>query len=159
MLPEDLKQLLIAFNEHGVEYLIVGGYAVAAHAEPRATKDLDLWIRSEIANSEAVYKALASFGAPLAGLSPADFRDDPNSVFQIGQPPARVDILQHIDGVGFEEAWHDRHEAIVEGIPAHVISVQHLIQNKLASGRSRDLVDVEAIREAQMLKDSFPPQD
>lgn len=156
MLPEDLKQLLVAFNEHGVEYLIVGGYAVAAHAEPRATKDLDLWIRSEAANSEAVYRALAYYGAPLAGLSPADFRDDPDSVFQIGQPPARVDILQQIDGVEFEEAWRDRHEAIVEGIPAHVISIQHLIQNKLASGRSRDLADVEAIREAQAINDCRP---
>jgi len=91
ILPEDLKQLLLAFNAHGVDYLVIGGYAVGVYAEPRATKDLDLFIRADIRNSEAVYRALAAFGAPLAGLTPADFRDDPNSIFQIGQPPARVD--------------------------------------------------------------------
>src|SRR5262249_35079515 len=98
--------------------------------------------------SHAVFEALAIFGAPLDGLSPADFREDPNSVFQIGQPPARVDILQRIDGVEFEEAWQDRYEVVVAGVPTHVISARHLIQNKLASGRSRDLADVEAVREA-----------
>jgi Nucleotidyl transferase of unknown function (DUF2204) len=149
MLPEDLRQLLLAFNAHGVEYLIVGGYAVGAYAEPRATKDLDLFIRSEVRNSEAVFRALAVYGAPVSGLTPADFRDDPFSVFQIGQPPARVDILQHIDGVDFDVAWSARTETQVGGVPAHVISAEHLIQNKLASGRMRDLADVEAIREAQ----------
>jgi hypothetical protein len=84
ILPEDLKQLLRAFNEHGVEYLVVGGYAVGVYAEPRATKDLDLFIRSEVKNSAAVFRALAAYGAPIAGLTPADFCDDPNSVFQIG---------------------------------------------------------------------------
>jgi hypothetical protein len=147
MLPEDLRQLLLAFNAHGVEYLVVGGYAVGTYAEPRATKDLDLFIRSEVQNSEAVYRALAAYGAPVAELTAADFRDDPHSVFQIGQPPARVDILQHIDGVDFDPAW-ERTEASVEGVPAHIISREHLIQNKLQSGRMRDLADVEAIREA-----------
>ena len=148
MLPEDLRQLLLAFNAHGVEYLVVGGYAVGIYAEPRATKDLDLFIRSELRNSDAVYRALAAYGTPIAGLTPADFRDDPNSVFQIGQPPARIDILQHIDGVDFDEAWRQRTEASIDGVSAHVISAPHLIQNKLRSGRMRDLADVEAIREA-----------
>lgn len=147
-LPEDLKQLLLAFNANGVEYLVVGGYAVGVHAEPRATKDLDLFIRSDAANSEAMYRALADFGAPLTGLTPADFRDDPKSVFQIGQPPARVDILQSIDGVEFDEAWRDRIEVPLEGVSTQVISAEHLIRNKLQSGRARDLADVEAIREA-----------
>ncbi|WP_263357996.1 nucleotidyltransferase [Acidicapsa ligni] len=150
MLPEDLKQLLLAFNANEVEYLVVGGYAVGIHAEPRATKDLDLFIRSADKNSKAVYCALVAYGAPLVGLTPADFRDDPDSVFQIGQPPARVDILQHISGVEFEEAWKQRTEAIVDGVPAHIISIEHLIQNKLESGRMQDLADVEAIREAQI---------
>jgi hypothetical protein len=148
MLPEDLRQLLLAFNAHGVEYLVVGGYAVGIYAEPRATKDLDLFIRSEVKNSEAVYRALAVYGAPIAGLTPADFRDDPHSVFQIGHPPARIDILQSIDGVDFEEAWTQRTEATLNNVTAHVISAEHLIQNKLKSGRIRDLADVEAIREA-----------
>lgn len=148
ILPEDLKQLLLAFNAHGVEYLIIGGYAVGVYCEPRATKVLDLFIRADTRNSEAVYCALAAFGAPLAGLTPANFRDDPNSIFQIGLPPARVDILQHIVGVTFDEAWKQRKEASLDEIATHVISAEHLIQNKLQSGRMRDLADVEAIREA-----------
>ena len=148
ILPEDLKQLLLAFNVHGVEYLIIGGYAVGVYSEPRATKDLDLFIRADIRNSEAVYRALAAFGAPIDGLTPADFRDDPNSIFQIGLPPTRVDILQHIVGVNFDEAWEHRTETTVDGVATHVIAVEDLIQNKLQSGRMRDLADVEAIREA-----------
>jgi hypothetical protein len=147
-LPEDLKQLLLAFNAHGVEYLVVGGWAVGFYSEPRSTKDIDLFIRSGLKNSEAVFRALADFGAPLAGLTPADFRDSPTSIFQIGREPARADILQGIDGVDFDDAWPKRVELTLEGVPVHVVSAQDLIQNKLASGRLRDLADVEAIRDA-----------
>ena len=101
-----------------------------------------------MSNSEAVFRALAAYGAPLAGLSAADFREDPNSVFQIGQPPARIDILQHIDGVSFDEAWNERTEALLSDIPTHFISANHLIRNKLNTGRMRDLADAEAIRAA-----------
>lgn len=157
MLPEDLKQLLRAFNEHKVEYLIVGGYAVALYAEPRATKDLDLFIRPESANSERVYLALTAYGAPMAGLAAADFTE-PGSIFQIGVAPARVDVLLQIEGVSFDEAWSKRVDIMLEGVSAHVISAQHLIQNKLHSGRARDLADVEAIRFAlgQSNKNSRP---
>jgi predicted nucleotidyltransferase len=148
ILPEDLKQLLLAFNANGVEYLVVGGWAVGFYSDPRSTKDIDLFIRSEVKNSEAVFRALAEFGAPIAGLTPADFRDSPNAVFQLGNSPARADILQAIDGVEFEEAWRNRVELSLEGIAVHVISAEHLIQNKLKSGRLSDLADVEAIREA-----------
>lgn len=148
-MDKDLKELLLAFNEHGVEYLVVGGYAVGVHSEPRATKDLDIFIRADAKNSEAVFRALGDYGAPLAGLTPENFRDEPASVFQIGVPPQRIDILQSIDGVAFADAWKDRTEALVDGeVPAYVISREHLIQNKLASGRTRDLADVEAIRDA-----------
>ena len=147
-LPEDLRQLLLALNEHGVEYLVVGGWAVGFYSEPRSTKDIDLFIRSGIRNSEAVFRALAEFGAPLAGLSPADFRDNSTSVFQLGATPARADILQSIDGVAFDEAWPHRVELSLDGIAVHVISAEHLIQNKLKSGRLSDLADVEAIRDA-----------
>ncbi len=147
-LPEDLRQLLLAFNSHGVEYLVVGGWAVGFYSEPRATKDIDLFIRSGVKNSEAVFRALAEFGAPLAELTPADFRDSPTSVFQLGHAPARADILQSIDGVEFDDAWPRRVEFTLEGIAVHVISPEQLTQNKLQSGRLRDLADVEAIREA-----------
>ena len=152
-LPEDLKQLLAAFNLNGVEYLVVRGYAVGIHSEQRATKDLDLFIRSELKNSEAVYRALAEFGAPLDDITAADFRCDPNTVFQIGQPPARVDILQRIEGVDFDEAWKERIEANLDGIATHVISARHLVENKLLVGRLRDQADVEAIREAEKAAD------
>ncbi|MGC2636705.1 MAG: nucleotidyltransferase [Acidobacteriaceae bacterium] len=109
MMPADLKELLRVLNAHGVKFLVVGGYAFGAYAEPRATKDLDLFIRSDKENSEAIYRALADFGAPLSSFSPADFRD--GSCFQIGGPPGRIDILQQIDGITFDEAWKNRVEA------------------------------------------------
>ena len=145
MMPKDLKELLRAFNDHGVRYLVVGGYAFGVHAEPRATKDLDLFIGAEKENSEAVFRALAQYGAPLASLSPTDFRD--GTIFQIGQPPARIDLLQHIDGVSFEEAWENRIEGLWDGeIRTAVISKEDLIRNKLASGREQDILDVKKLR-------------
>ncbi len=147
-LPEDLRQLLLALNAHGVEYLVVGGWAVGFYSEPRSTKDIDLFIRSEIRNSEAVFRALAEFGAPIAGLTPSDFRDQPSSIFQLGFSPARADILQSIDGVDFESAWKNRVRFTLDGVEVNVISSQQLIENKLKSGRLSDLADVEAIRDA-----------
>ena len=147
MMPKDLKELLRAFNDHEVKYLIVGGYAYGVHAEPRATKDLDIFIRSDQENSQAVFGALAQFGAPLDGLSPADFMD--GSTFQIGQPPARVDLLQQIDGISFDEAWKNRIEGLIEGeIRIMVISKNDLIRNKLASGREQDILDAKRLRTA-----------
>jgi len=147
MMPKDLKDLLQAFNDHGVRYLVVGGYAFGVHAEPRATKDLDLLIRSDEANSAAVYRALTQYGAPLDGLSRQDFVD--GSAFQIGQPPARVDILQRIDGVTFDEAWQNRIEGLVDGeVKVNVISKEDLIRNKLACAREQDLLDVKKLRAA-----------
>ena len=147
MMPKALKDLLRAFNEHGVKYLVVGGYAFGVHAEPRATKDLDLLVRSDEANSAAVYRALTQYGAPLDGLSPQDFVD--GSAFQIGQPPARVDILQRIDGLTFDEAWQNRIEGLLDGqVKVNVISKDDLIRNKLASGREQDLLDAKKLRAA-----------
>ena len=145
MMPKDLKELLRAFNDHGVKYLVVGGYAFGVHAEPRATKDLDLFVRSDEENSKAVFRALAQYGAPLSGLSPADFMD--SSTFQIGQPPARIDLLQQIDGISFDEAWENRIEGLVDGeVQVSIISKSDLIRNKLASGREQDLLDAKMLR-------------
>lgn len=148
ILPEDLRQLLLALNAHGVEYLVVGGWAVGYYAEPRSTKDIDIFIRASVKNSEAVFRALADFGAPLAGVTPADFRDCSTSIFQLGHSPARADFLQSIDAVDFDEAWEKREQFTLEGVSVNVISAEHLIRNKLKSGRLSDLADVEAIREA-----------
>jgi hypothetical protein len=145
MMPKDLKELLRVFNDHGVKYLVVGGYAYGVHAEPRATKDLDIYIGSDESNSKAVFRALSEFGAPLDGLSPADFVD--GSTFQIGQPPARIDLLQQIDGIGFEEAWKNRIQGLIDGdIPVMVISRKDLIRNKVATGREQDVLDAKKLR-------------
>lgn len=147
-MPEDLKELLRAFNDQAVKFLIVGGYAFGVHAEPRATKDLDIFVRSDEENGKAVFRALAQYGAPLGGLTPSDFMD--GTTFQIGQPPARIDILQHIDGVTFDEAWENRIEGIIDGqIQAAVISRDDLIRNKLATGREQDILDVKKLRTAK----------
>jgi len=147
MMPDDLKELLRAFNDHGVKYLIVGGYAFGVHAEPRATKDLDIFIRSDEENSKAIFRALAQYGAPVGDLTVADFMD--GATFQIGQPPARIDILQQIDGIAFDAAWANRIEGMIEGqIQAPVISRDDLIRNKLATGREQDVLDVKKLRAA-----------
>jgi len=147
MMTKDMKDLLGALNAHAVEYLVIGGYAYGVHLEPRATKDLDIFIRSDEKNSKAIFQALAEFGAPLDGMSPADFRD--GTVFQIGQPPERVDILQLIDGVTFDEAWEHRIVGKIDGeVPTSVISRDDLIRNKLASGREQDLLDVKKLQAA-----------
>lgn len=145
MMPKDLKDLLRAFNDHRVRFLVVGGYAFGVHAEPRATKDLDLFIRSDEENSVAVFHALTQYGAPLEGLGPRDFMD--GSTFQVGQPPARVDILQQIDGLTFDEAWENRIEGLIDGeVHVNVISRNDLIRNKLATGREQDALDVKKLR-------------
>src|ERR1700757_4373558 len=108
---EDFKELLSAFNAHSVKYLVVGGYAVSFHAQPRATKDLDLFIKADPANAKATFAALASFGAPLSGISVEDLCD-PSKCVGFGREPAAVDILPAIDGVTFDEAWERRVEGI-----------------------------------------------
>jgi hypothetical protein len=144
-MTKDMKDLLRVLNAHAVKYLVVGGYAYGVHLEPRTTKDLDLFIRADEENSKAIFAALAAFGAPLDGLTPADFRD--GTAFQMGQPPERVDILQQIDGITFDEAWEHRLEGQIDGeIATFVISKDDLIRNKLACGRDQDLLDVKKLR-------------
>ena len=103
----DFEDLLAAFNAPGVEYLVVDAHALAAHGHPRASKDLDVWVNATADNAERVYRALASFGAPLDDLGVDDL-STAGTIFQIGVEPVRVDIITSIDGVDFEEAWPDR---------------------------------------------------
>lgn len=147
---DDFKALLSAFNAHSVKYLIVGGYAVSLYAQPRATKDLDVWIKADPANAHAIYSALASFGAPLDGIGEADL-SDPRKFIRFGTAPIAVDILPGIDGVEFDAAWERRQERVIgptQNLRAFFISKEDLIAAKLAAGRLRDLADVEEIREA-----------
>jgi hypothetical protein len=146
----DFKELLQSFHAHRVKYLIVGGYAVSFHAQPRVTKDLDLFIQASGENARAVYAALASFGAPLEGITGEDFAD-PAKFIRFGRAPVAIDILSSIDGVNFDEAWSRRVEGVIDeatGLVAYFISRDDLIASKLAAGRARDLADVEEIREA-----------
>ncbi len=138
----DFKELLLAFNVHNVEYLIVGAHALAAHGHVRATKDLYVWVRPEEWNAQRVLQALSDFGAPLSGLT-ADDLTRKQTIFQIGLPPLRIDIITSIDGVEFSEAWPDRLETSFGGVPAFVLSRHHLIANKKTSARLQDLADVQ----------------
>lgn len=138
----DFKDLLSTFNDHGVEYLVVGGHALAAHGLIRATKDLDVFVRPHPDNAPRVFRALAAFGAPLADLTVADL-EQPGLIFQIGLPPVRVDVLTAIDAVRFDEAYAARVEAELGGVSVPVISRRHLIANKKSAGRKQDLADVE----------------
>jgi predicted nucleotidyltransferase len=151
-MDSNLRELLSALNEHGVRYVIVGGYAVGVHAQPRVTKDLDVFIDATPANAEAVYSALTRFGAPLSDVQVTDFLI-PASILRIGVPPICVEIMQQIDGVTFETAYAGSEEYLVDGdVPARYISAEHLILNKRTAGRLQDLADVEAVLRAQQLK-------
>jgi len=137
-------------NAKSVRYLVVGGHAVSLHAQPRTTKDIDILIAVDPENSGRVFAALREFGAPLAGLKPADFAER-GKFFRMGRAPLGIDILPEIDGMSFERAWPNRTEAVVDdgsGLKAFFISRADLITNKLASGRPQDIADVAALRDA-----------
>ena len=136
----DFVEMLSALSDAGADYLIVGAHALAAHGHPRATGDLDIWVRSTPANAARVYAALAHFGAPLTDLSVTDLIT-PDLIFQIGVPPVRIDILTGISGVTFDEAWPSRLTVSLEGLQVPVMGKECLIRNKRAAGRPRDLVD------------------
>ena len=147
---QDYKDLLSAFHAHGVRYLIVGGFAVIFHAQPRFTKDLDLFIKADPANAQATYAALAEFGVSLQDIRPEDFADR-GSFFRFGRDPKGFDILPHIPGVDFDAAWERRVETVIDpatGLKANFISAGDLIASKLASGRPQDIADADALRKA-----------
>jgi hypothetical protein len=147
---QDYKDLLSAFQSHGVKYLVVGGFAVIFHSQPRFTTDRDLFIKPDPENAKATYAALAEFGAPLQGIRAEDLINL-ESFFRFGREPRGFDILPSIPGIDFDAAWENRVETVIDavgGLGANFISAEDLIASKLASGRARDLADVEAIREA-----------
>jgi len=117
----DFSDLLKIFNANGVEYLVIGGYALIQYAEPRYTKDLDLWISTDTENAGAVYQSLQSFGAPLEGLTQKDFSED-GFFYQMGRPPVRIDILMGIPGLSFQEAWERRETVWFDDLPVLFIS-------------------------------------
>lgn len=141
----DFKELLKIFAEKEVKYLIIGGYAVAKHAEPRYTKDLDIWISNSNENAEQVYLALREFGAPLTNMVVEDFTV-PTLVFQIGIEPSRIDILMGLKDLSFDNCWARRAVAYIGDLELNFISIDDLIFNKQLAGRPQDLNDVEILK-------------
>jgi predicted nucleotidyltransferase len=144
MLNKDYRDLLSVLSEEKVEFLLIGAYALAAHGFPRATMDIDFWIKPTAPNAEAAMKALNRFGAPTDDVSASDFQAE-NTVFQIGVAPRRIDIVTSIDGLKFDEAFSRSETIEIDGIPVHVLSVADLIVNKRATGRTKDLADAEML--------------
>ena len=141
---QDFVDLLRVFAAHDVRCLVVGAYALGVHGRPRATGDLDVWVEATADNAANVMRALADFGAPLAEVSAADFAR-PGVVFQMGLPPARIDVLTEITGVSFAEAWAGRVRAPFGPVEVDVIGREAFIRNKRATGRAKDLGDVESL--------------
>lgn len=143
-LNPDFRDMLLTLNDAEVDYLVVGAYAVAAHGQPRATGDLDIWVRPDEPNAKKVYLAMQTFGTPTHLIKEKDFAV-PSVVFQIGVPPGRIDILTVISGIDFDSAWASRIEVTMDGVTFPVIGRDDLLINKRSSGRPKDLADVDAL--------------
>ncbi|MEX2478627.1 MAG: DUF6036 family nucleotidyltransferase [Gracilimonas sp.] len=141
---QDFKEFIKLLHKHNVKYLIVGGYAYAIHAEPRFTKDLDIFIRSDQENAEKMMAVFEDFGFESLDLEPDDFVK-PDQVIQIGYPPLRIDILTSITGVDFDEAWKNRVEGKYDQQKAIFIGKSDLVKNKKATGRKSDLDDIDKL--------------
>lgn len=153
-LGADFCDLLSVFHARGVKYLIIEGWAVSVHAQPRATLDIDIFVSPHRGNLEVVYEALLQFGAPLKNMDKRQFLE-PGAYFRFGAPPNQVDIFPGIPGVEFEACWPKRVEVPLDcesPLSANIISAEDLIAAKIASGREQDLADVQAIRRAQKQK-------
>jgi len=140
----DFREMLAALSAAGADFMVIGAHAMAAYARPRATGDIDLWVRASPENAERVWAALVEFGAPLGALTKDDLAT-PDLVYQIGVAPSRIDILTAIEGVSFDDAWPRRNEIDVMGVAVPVIGRTDLIQNKRALGRPKDLADLEEL--------------
>jgi hypothetical protein len=150
MLNEDYRDMLQALGDEKVSFLLVGAYALAAYGYPRATMDIDIWVMPSPDNADGVLRALLRFGAPLHNVGRADFEKE-GTVFQIGVAPRRIDIITAASGLQFEPTFRNSLIVEIEGIQVHIPSVDDLVTNKRASGRTKDLADAEALEE---LRDS-----
>jgi hypothetical protein len=141
-LPPDFKNFLRLLNENAVDYLLIGGYAVAYYGYPRATADMDVWVAIAPANAQRAVQALREFGFDVPELS-AELFLVPDKVIRMGVPPVRIEVLTTISGVSFDECFRQRTIAEIDGIPVNLISLEHLKINKRASGRLKDLADLD----------------
>ena len=143
-LPQDFKEFFQSFNQHEVEYLLVGGYAVGYHGYPRATMDIDVWVASNPENARRVVAALEDFGFSGQVLVEGLFLESDN-VVRMGLPPMRIEIMTSISGVDFKDAYDQRIEDMLDGVPVKLISLDHLKANKIAAARTKDLADLEEL--------------
>lgn len=145
-LNKDFQEFIELLNLNKVEYLLVGGYAVAYYGYPRYTKDIDIWINTTAKNGDKIMQALIDFGFKINSIQKKDFVKEGN-VIQIGYPPRRINLLTGIDGVVFDECFKNRKKIIIDEIEVNIISLEDLIKNKRASNRYQDLADLENIDE------------
>ena len=145
LLNKDWREFIELLNSNGVEYVVVGAFAVAHHGFPRYTGDLDILVRASGPNSERLLGALAAFGFGSLGIRPEDFQA-PGKVIQLGVQPNRIDLLTSISGVSFDDAWKSREQANLDGVPIQFLGREALIENKLATGRAKDLGDAAELR-------------
>ena len=145
MLNKDYRDILLSLHEEKAEYILVGAYALAAHGYPRATMDIDIWVKPSPENSDSVLKALKRFGAPLNTLTKNDLLLD-DTIFQIGVAPRRIDIITGASGLLFEEAKKNAVKVKIDGLEILVLSLKDLIKNKITSGRPKDLLDAEMLK-------------
>ena len=143
-LSKDLREFIELLNSAGVEYLLVGGHAVAFHGYPRFTADIDFFVAVSPENARRIEQVLIAFGFGAIGVSREDFLQ-PGNVVQLGRPPNRIDLLTSIDGVTFAEAWPNRVPAELDGLPVQLIGKADLLRNKAASGRAQDVADIERL--------------
>jgi predicted nucleotidyltransferase len=143
MLNRDFKEFAQCLAARGVEYLLVGGYALAAHGHPRYTGDIDFWVNPSEENIARLLQALDDFGFGSLGLKPADF--DADTVVQLGHAPSRIDLLTAIDGVAFDDCFARRQQADVGGVELSIIGLDDFIANKRSTGRLKDLADLESL--------------
>lgn len=147
-MPQDFRDILAELVRADARFVVVGAHALSVHGVPRATVDLDVWVDASADNAKRVWAALAAFGAPLEALDIAetDFML-PDKVIQLGLPPYRIDILTGVSGVSFDDAWDERVEDLFDGIRVPFMGRAAFIRNKRASGRMKDLADLESIGE------------
>ena len=141
-LPHDFKELLQLLNSNKIEYLVVGGYAVAFHGRPRATGDIDIWIAISKDNAHRAVKALKEFGFDTPELTEKIFLEKDKNI-RMGNEPLRIELLTSIDGVEFDECYQNKNKITIDNLEINFISLQDLKKNKKASGRYQDLADLE----------------
>jgi hypothetical protein len=146
IISQDFKEFIELLNTHNVQYLVIGGYAVAFHGHPRYTKDIDIWINRTGANAENLLRVLEDFGFGTLGLTIEDFLR-PGYIIQLGYPPNRIDLLTSLKGVDFDTCYASKVDDIIDGVCLHFIDVEHLKISKRIAGRHQDLADVENLTE------------